>query len=117
MPVVPNTLTPAALRLAQLIKLSCGVFNEVYNPTQIRTGAKYLKRKLKGHVTGSYYTPNSFPSVYDLKKHFPKEIQHRFITNEDKYKLHMTLARKRRGKGKPKKKDGPPPEDPKSKKK
>lgn len=51
MPSVP------AKSLAALNALRCQVFGTTYNPNNVRTGAKYLKKALVGDAMLKYYPP------------------------------------------------------------
>ncbi|KAF7791050.1 hypothetical protein EIP86_002010 [Pleurotus ostreatoroseus] len=42
-------------QLAALRKLQCSIFQTAYNPTSVRTGAKYLKARLRGPSMLNYY--------------------------------------------------------------
>lgn len=88
-----------AKSLAALNALRCQVFGTSYNPNNVRTGAKYLKKSLVGSAMLSYYPPQLHLSSLSIggenfaKLIHPKESQ--------RWK---DVARKRLiGKGPPKK--------------
>ncbi|KAH9017664.1 hypothetical protein EDB84DRAFT_680629 [Lactarius hengduanensis] len=49
----------APSRLAALARLRSVIFQTSYNPTSQRTGAKYLKRRLRGPSMMDYYPQHS----------------------------------------------------------
>ncbi|KAI8374688.1 mitochondrial ribosomal subunit S27-domain-containing protein [Radiomyces spectabilis] len=91
--------SPAPARLAQLAQLSCKVFENVYNPTAVRTGNKILRQRLVG-PTFTQYHPKQLVHFRDIKALFP-ELN--LINTEEKERLDEIARRKRRGKGAPKK--------------
>ena len=85
-------------RLATLKQLQCRIFQTSYNPTSIRTGAKYLRARLRGPSMLAYY-PQSF-NIAQITRRYP-ELE---IVNEDEEeRLQDVFDRKKRGKGPPKK--------------
>ena len=85
-------------RLSLLTKLRCAIFQTSYNPTSARTGAKYLKRRLRGPSMVSYY-PEEF-NISKIVKSYP-ELE---MVDEDEVERFADVAdRRRRGKGAPKK--------------
>jgi len=64
-----NMASVAPSRLAALACLRSTIFQSSYNPTSQRTGAKYLKRRLRGPSMIEYY-PNQL-SIAALNKEFP----------------------------------------------
>lgn len=90
--------TVAANKIAALNKLRCSIFQTLYNPTSVRTGAKYLRARLRGPSMINYYPP--VLSIAQLKKGNPGwEIQ-----DEDEIQRFQDVEdRKKRGKGAPKK--------------
>ncbi|KAH3664422.1 hypothetical protein WICMUC_005807 [Wickerhamomyces mucosus] len=105
---------PQKARLLEVAKLQSKIFNQVYNPNQIRTGHKYLTQKLKGDTVKSYYGPTEFLTMKNLRSMFPTVG---FMDPEEEYRLDILRSRKRRGKGAPAKKREAPSADPKKKKK
>lgn len=92
MPVV----APARLNLLQ--SLRCSIFATSYNPTSARTGAKYLKARLRGPSMLNYYP--KILKISDFNKLFP-ELK---LEDEDEVQRLKDLAALRaRGKGAPKK--------------
>lgn len=85
-------------RLAVLNRLRCEIFQTSYNPTSVRTGAKYLRARLRGPSMVQYYPEeltvakfNRMPGAFKIQDW--AEYQ-RLADVEEK---------KRRGKGAPKK--------------
>lgn len=85
-------------RLAALNRLRCEIFQTSYNPTSVRTGAKYLRARLRGPSMVQYYPEeltvakfNRMPGAFKIQDW--AEYQ-RLADVEEK---------KRRGKGAPKK--------------
>ncbi|KAL5533487.1 RSM27 [Sanghuangporus sanghuang] len=56
--------------LKSLARLRCSIFQTTFNPTSRRTGAKYLKARLRGPSMVQYY-PERSPSIGDLNKMYP----------------------------------------------
>ena len=90
----------APARLAVLNRLRCEIFQTSYNPTSVRTGAKYLRARLRGPSMLNYYpldmTTSQFRKGSNIDVEDFDELQ-RFWDVE---------AAKRRGKGAPKKAKG-----------
>lgn len=89
---------PSKARLQEVLKLQAKIFHQTYNPTQIRTGSKYLTQKLKGDAVKEYYGPTEFLKMKDLRRMFPA---YSFIDPAEEYRLEILKSRKRRGKGAP----------------
>jgi hypothetical protein len=88
----------APSRLAALNRLRSTIFQTSYNPTGIRTGAKYLKARLRGPSLVKYYPRKlDFASI---AREFP-ELE--FSDPKEDQRLMDLEERKRRGKGAPKK--------------
>ncbi|KAL0947727.1 hypothetical protein HGRIS_013810 [Hohenbuehelia grisea] len=88
----------APVRLAALTQLRCAVFQTSYNPTSARTGAKYLRARLRGPAMNSYY-----PQTLDLSQ-IAREFPELDIVNPDEEQRFQDVEdKKKRGKGKPKK--------------
>ena len=85
-------------RLASLTKLRCAIFQTSYNPSSIRTGAKYLKRRLRGPSMISYY-PDEF-NINKIIKDYP-ELE--MVNDDEEERLVDVAERRRRGKGAPRK--------------
>lgn len=85
-------------RLIALSRLRCSIFQTSYNPTSIRTGAKYLRARLRGPSMVKYYPP-----VINLSR-IARENPELELVDEDEEQRWQDIAdRKRRGKGAPKK--------------
>jgi len=95
----------APSRLAALVKTRCTVFQTSYNPTSVRTGAKYLRARLRGPSMLNYYPPTL--SLASVIREFP-EME--LVDAAEQQRLQDIEDRKRRGKGAPKKakSKGPP---------
>ncbi|KAF9053903.1 hypothetical protein BDZ89DRAFT_1056461 [Hymenopellis radicata] len=89
----------APSRLTALKKLQCGIFQTTYNPHNVRTGAKYLRARLRGPSMMAYYPPTI--NIAKIMRQYP-ELE---IVNEPEVtRLQDVADKKRRGKGAPKKK-------------
>ncbi|KAJ6581237.1 mitochondrial ribosomal subunit S27-domain-containing protein [Mycena capillaripes] len=85
-------------KLKALTRLRCEIFQTSYNPRNLRTGAKYLRARLRGPSMVNYYPQTihlsqiarEFPKMGIID---PKEVQRKADVED----------RKRRGKGTPKK--------------
>ncbi|KAK9380424.1 mitochondrial 37S ribosomal protein mS33 [Kockiozyma suomiensis] len=62
---------PSASRMRQLMKTSCAVFETFYNPFNIRTGNKVLRKKFAGPTVASYYPQKPPVSMQTIRKAFP----------------------------------------------
>ena len=88
----------APSRLAALTRLRSVIFQTSYNPTSQRTGAKYLKRRLRGPSMIDYYPHQLSISAIN------KEFQGLDLIDEDEeQRLQDVADKKKRGKGAPKK--------------
>ena len=88
----------APSRLAALTRLRCEIFQTSFNPTSVRTGAKYLRARLRGPAMTRYY-----PHELTIAKfnRMPGDFK---IQDWDEYqRLADVEEKKRRGKGVPKK--------------
>jgi small subunit ribosomal protein S33 len=95
--VVRRGVDPA--RLQALKQLQCSIFSTTYNPTNARNGAKYLKGALRGPSMVRYYPPRI--TFKDIEKMLGGEFG---VTDlAEQQRLDDVAARKRRGKGPPKK--------------
>jgi small subunit ribosomal protein S33 len=88
----------APSRLAALTRLRSVIFQTSYNPTSQRTGAKYLKRRLRGPSMIDYY-PQQL-SISAINKEF-KGLN--LIDEDEEQRLQDVEDKKKRGKGAPKK--------------
>ena len=94
----PTMASVAPSRLATLNKLRCSIFQTAYNPTSVRTGAKYLRARLRGPSMLNYYPVEL--SVPEARKMLPKfEI----VDKAEQERLEDVNAFKARGKGTPRK--------------
>ena len=93
------TSTNLTSRLAALTKLRCSIFQTSYNPTSVRTGAKYLRARLRGPSMVNYYPIKL--SVADFNHFARGELKLRDPKEEDR--LRDVEERRKRGKGAPKK--------------
>jgi hypothetical protein len=85
-------------RLAALARLRSTIFQTFYNPTCIRTGAKYLRKRLRGPAMVRYY-PQEI-NISQIARQYP-ELE---LVNElEEQRLQDVEDRKKRGKGAPKK--------------
>lgn len=90
--------TIAASRIAALNRLRCSIFQTSYNPESIRTGAKYLRARLKGPSLINYYPEEVNMSTFG--KGFPDVG---FVDLDEEQRLQDIIDKKKRGKGTPRK--------------
>lgn len=88
----------APSRLIALNRLRCSIFQTSYNPQSLRTGAKYLRARLRGPSMVNYYP--EVPSIARLIKEFP-DIG--WENHAELVRFQDIADRKARGKGAPKK--------------
>lgn len=86
------------MRLAALTRTRSSVFQTAYNPTSARTGAKYLRARLRGPSMVKYYTPEA--NIAQLIRQWP-ELE--MINLAEDERLQDVEDKKKRGKGAPKK--------------
>ena len=86
------------MRLAALTQARCSIFQTAYNPTSARTGAKYLRARLRGPSMIKYYPPEA--NIAQIIKQWP-ELEMRNYAEEER--LREVEDKKKRGKGAPKK--------------
>jgi len=80
-------------------QLSASIFNTTFNPSNIRTGNKILRQRLKGTTLAEYYPPRVV-TIRDMRRLWP-EMK---IPDEDEETRVASVERtKARGKGAPKK--------------
>ncbi|KAH9978462.1 mitochondrial ribosomal subunit S27-domain-containing protein [Russula compacta] len=82
----------APSRLAALTRLRSIVFQTSYNPTSQRTGAKYLKRRLRGPSMVEYY-PNQL-SISAINKQFQGLD---LVDEDEELRLQDVADKKKRG--------------------
>lgn len=87
-------------RLMAIAELSAKIFDHNFNPTGVRTGGKILAQRLKGPAIANYYGNPDFIKFRTVKKLY-SDIP--MSDPSEDYRLMMVSARKRRGKGAPKK--------------
>lgn len=85
-------------RLLKVAELSAKIFDQNFNPTNVRTGAKILSKRLKGQTLAGYYGNPDTLKFKNLKTLYPGI---KFVDPEEEYRLSMVEVRKRRGKGAP----------------
>lgn len=85
-------------RLAALTRLRCEIFQTAYNPTSVRTGAKYLRARLRGPSMLTYYPPEV--SIAKLRQGNPDWD---VVDFDELERLADVEYKKKRGKGAPKK--------------
>jgi small subunit ribosomal protein S33 len=84
-------------RLAALKALQCSIFQTSYNPTSARTGAKYLRARLRGPSMTEYY-----PEVLKLSDFRKTALGAEFLVDEDEeHRVQELEDKKARGKGAP----------------
>lgn len=88
-------------RLLKVAEVSAKIFDQNFNPTNARTGSRILSKRLKGPVVAGYYGDPDFLKFKHFKTLYP---DFQFGDQKEEYRLSMIEARKRRGKGAPKKK-------------
>lgn len=90
------SVTPS--RINAINRLRCSIFQTSYNPTSVRTGAKYLRARLRGPSMVKYYA--NIPSIPRLIKEFP-EVG--WVNHAEQVRFQDIEDHKARGKGVPKK--------------
>ncbi|KIK96674.1 hypothetical protein PAXRUDRAFT_137973 [Paxillus rubicundulus Ve08.2h10] len=85
-------------RLTALTKTRCSIFQTAYNPTSARTGAKYLRARLRGPSMVKYYPQDIDLSMSKLAKQWP-ELE--LVNFAEAQRLRDVEAKKARGKGVP----------------
>ncbi|CCM04570.1 uncharacterized protein FIBRA_06751 [Fibroporia radiculosa] len=86
-------------RIAALTRLRCAIFQTSYNPTSVRTGAKYLRARLRGPSMVEYYPEEVTVAKFNRMFHGEWKI----MNPDEENRLADIEAKKRRGKGAPKK--------------
>lgn len=66
-----SSFLPPKSRLLELTKLRCNIFNENFNPLNIRTGSKILTQRLKGENIKRYYGNPDMIRFKELRSLFP----------------------------------------------
>lgn len=91
-----TTISP----LKALTKLRCSIFQTAYNPTSSRSGAKYLRARLRGPSMVKYYPQPDEHSVEGLNRLYPG---FNLVDVDEVIRLNDVEDKKKRGKGAPKK--------------
>ena len=104
---------PGRTRMLELEKLRSNIFQTSFNPTSVRTGAKYLRARLRGPSMVQYYPPQlSIPRLNNIiakEADLFKELDPAgfdpvlFVDEVEQQRLADVASLKARGKGKPKK--------------
>ncbi|EJD06225.1 uncharacterized protein FOMMEDRAFT_153626 [Fomitiporia mediterranea MF3/22] len=92
------TVPPRLLK--SLNRLRCSIFQTSFNPTSRRTGAKYLKSRLRGPSMVEYYPPRDEHSIGALNRMYPGW---NLVDIEEVRRNISIQEHKDRGKGAPKK--------------
>lgn len=97
-PLSTSTMSAVApSRLAALKQLQCSIFQTSYNPTSIRTGAKYLRARLRGPSMVQYY-----PTEISIAR-LARNPRRGIVNLEEEQRLRDVEDKKKRGKGAPRK--------------
>ncbi|KAF8311571.1 hypothetical protein DL93DRAFT_2083017 [Clavulina sp. PMI_390] len=104
---------PSRGRMLQLLQTRSEIFQTAFNPKSLRTGAKYLRARLRGPSMVQYYPPRlSIPRVNGIiannaslfRSLDPAGMEPVYFTDEvEEQRLADVAALQFRGKGKPKK--------------
>lgn len=104
---------PSKARLLEVAKQRSAIFQTSFNPTSVRTGAKYLRARLRGPSMVQYYPPQLSISRLngiisrdaDLFRQLdPAGLEPVFFADEvEEQRLADVASLQARGKGKPKK--------------
>lgn len=84
--------------LRALTKLRCKIFQTTYNPQGLRTGAKYLRQRLRGPSMMAYY-----PTTLNLSRFIRQNPDMEMVNEDAEERLVDVYERRKRGKGAPKK--------------
>lgn len=85
-------------RMLALLRLRSSIFQTSFNPTNIRTGAKYFRARLRGPSLVKYY-----PRVMDLARIQREHPELEYVYAKEEQRFIDVEERKKRGKGTPKK--------------
>ncbi|XP_006462222.1 hypothetical protein AGABI2DRAFT_186236 [Agaricus bisporus var. bisporus H97] len=91
-------LSAPGKRLAALKQVRAAVFQTAFNPTNVRTGAKYLRRHLRGPAMVAYYPPK-----IDIAAIVRQYLSLEMVNEDEQTRLEDIKFKKKRGKGAPKK--------------
>ncbi|KAK0470630.1 mitochondrial ribosomal subunit S27-domain-containing protein [Armillaria novae-zelandiae] len=87
--------------LEALTRLRCSIFQTTYNPTRVRTGAKYLRARLQGPSMVKYYPPAL--NISAIARQYPAL---ELVDEKEQQRFQDIIDRKKRGKGAPTKSKG-----------
>lgn len=85
-------------RLIALTRLRCQIFQTSYNPAGLRTGAKYLRARLRGPSMVKYY-----PQEINLSRIARQYPELELVDEQEEQRMQDVEDKKKRGKGAPKK--------------
>ncbi|RXW19202.1 hypothetical protein EST38_g6646 [Candolleomyces aberdarensis] len=91
-------MSASTSRLTSLLKLRSSVFQTIWNPTGIRTGAKYLRSNLRGPAMVNYY-----PTTINLSQIIRRNPELEMVDEDEQQRFEDVAYRRKRGKGAPKK--------------
>jgi len=108
---------PTKFRLQALAKAQSTVFQTPFNPNNLRTGDRYLTKKLKGPLLQTYYPPIRPVNFKQLNQIFVRTAKANGVTGRDleywklpdlreEKRLERVAHNRKRGKGPPKKGEG-----------
>lgn len=100
----------------EVSRVSSQIFQTTFSPTNGRTGAKILRKPLKGPTIANYYGNPDFLKFKDINNLLAGP-GFSLVNEQEEYRLSINDSRRRRGKGAPQKKREAASKDPKSKKK
>ncbi|KAH9477872.1 Mitochondrial 37S ribosomal protein S27 [Psilocybe cubensis] len=84
-------------RLQALTKLRCSIFQTTYNPDSLRTGAKYLRARLRGPSLVGYYPERV--NISQIVRSYRNRLE--MVDDDEEERLQDVIERRRRGKGAP----------------
>ncbi|EGN96408.1 hypothetical protein SERLA73DRAFT_186143 [Serpula lacrymans var. lacrymans S7.3] len=85
-------------RIARIVSTRCSIFETFYNPQSLRTGAKYLRARLRGPSMVKYY-----PQEINIAKAIRAYPELEMVNKAEVQRLQDVEDKKKRGKGAPKK--------------
>ncbi|KAF5349608.1 hypothetical protein D9756_008906 [Leucocoprinus leucothites] len=95
---LPWIRSPTKLALLSLSQTRSQIFQTAFNPTSVRTGAKYLRRRLKGPSMLAYYPPQ-----LNLSKIVSRYPELDMVDEDEQARFEDVEYKRKRGKGAPKK--------------
>lgn len=75
MSVAAASTRPTRAAQEALHLLRCQVFQTTYNPSAVRTGAKYLKKRLRGQAMIDYITPSPALDIARGKENYLQRVK------------------------------------------